>query len=157
MSVRYRLWTAVPIVIVIIGLVIEFGGVGGQLKESQSGWRPVNEQVEKLLQDAEERVEEPNVQKAADVVTGRSDESPKEAEQSRPAEPPLNINDANVAALDGLPGIGPSKAEAIIAYRTAHGPFETIEDIMKVKGIGEAVFAKLKGKISTNGSEANGK
>ena len=48
-----------------------------------------------------------------------------------------------------LPGIGESKAKDIINYREANGPFQTIEDIMKVPGIGESVFAKIQETITT--------
>ena len=50
--------------------------------------------------------------------------------------------------LDKLPGIGPSIAQAIIDYRTQNGPFKTIEGINEVKGIGDALFAKIKGSIT---------
>lgn len=56
----------------------------------------------------------------------------------------ININTASIYELDRLPNIGPSKAEAIVAYRTEHGAFEQIEDIMEVSGIGEATFEELK-------------
>jgi competence protein ComEA len=61
---------------------------------------------------------------------------------------PININTASAEELDTLPGIGPSIAQAIIAYRTQHGPFKTIEEIDAVKGIGDAVFAKIKDQIT---------
>ena len=60
----------------------------------------------------------------------------------------ININTATVEELDKLPGIGPSIAKAIIDYRTANGPFKTIEDINNVKGIGDALFAKIKDSIT---------
>jgi competence protein ComEA len=63
----------------------------------------------------------------------------------------VNINTATKEELDALPGIGPVKAQAIIDYRTANGPFKTPEDIMKVKGIKEGEFGKLKGEISVSG------
>jgi competence protein ComEA len=47
-----------------------------------------------------------------------------------------------------LPGVGPSKAKAIIAYREEHGPFAAPEDLMKVKGIGQKTFDGLKSRIS---------
>jgi len=60
----------------------------------------------------------------------------------------LNINTANAADLDGLPGIGPSIAQRIIEYRTANGPFQSVEDLQKVKGIGPALFTKIAPLIS---------
>ena len=59
----------------------------------------------------------------------------------------VNINTADAAALETLPGIGPSKAEAILEYRNTNGPFQTVEDLMNVSGIGEKTFEKLKDKI----------
>ena len=56
----------------------------------------------------------------------------------------VNINTASVTELDTLPGIGPAIAQRIIDYRTAHGLFNKIEDLMNVKGIGPAIFDKLK-------------
>ena len=55
----------------------------------------------------------------------------------------ININTADEATLETLPGIGPSKAAAIITYRTDNGPFATIEDIENVSGIGPSTFAEI--------------
>jgi competence protein ComEA len=55
----------------------------------------------------------------------------------------LNLNTASAADLDSLPGIGQSFAERIVEYRTTNGPFQSIEDLQKVKGIGPALYAKL--------------
>lgn len=60
----------------------------------------------------------------------------------------ININTATAAQLETLPGIGPGKAEAIIAHRNEHGPFATIEDIMLVSGIGETTFASIQPHIT---------
>ena len=64
----------------------------------------------------------------------------------------VNINTASKEELDALPEIGPVKAQAIIDYRTKNGPFKTPEDIMKVSGIKEGTFAKVKGLISVSGA-----
>jgi len=61
----------------------------------------------------------------------------------------VNINTADATKLMTLPGIGEVRAKSIIDYRTANGPFKTIEDIMLVKGIKEGVFAKIRDRIST--------
>ena len=60
----------------------------------------------------------------------------------------IDINTADEALLCTLPGIGTTKAQDIIAYRTANGRFETIEDIMKVPGIKEHVYRKLQNNIT---------
>jgi competence protein ComEA len=59
----------------------------------------------------------------------------------------VNINTASKEVLDELPGIGPVRAQAILDYR-AEKKFETIEDIMKVKGIKQAEFGKIKEMIT---------
>ena len=59
----------------------------------------------------------------------------------------MNINLAGEADLDALPGVGPSTARAIVEDREANGPFSTIEDLMRVSGIGEKKFEKLKSSI----------
>ena len=62
----------------------------------------------------------------------------------------LNINTASAEELDKLPGIGPSKANAIVNYRNQNGNFKTIEEIQKVKGIKEGLFAKIKDHIKVS-------
>jgi competence protein ComEA len=60
----------------------------------------------------------------------------------------VNINTATQEELEGLPGIGPTRARAIIAYREEHGPFPDIEAIQEVEGIGEGIFEEIKGLIT---------
>jgi competence protein ComEA len=56
----------------------------------------------------------------------------------------ININLADREELDSLPGIGLAKADAIIDYRTSQGDFLSIEEILKVPGIGESIFTQIK-------------
>lgn len=60
----------------------------------------------------------------------------------------VNLNTATLEELDALPGVGPSTAKNIIAYREAHGGFAAPEEIMNVKRIGEKTFDKLKAHIT---------
>lgn len=60
----------------------------------------------------------------------------------------ININTASAAELQNLPRIGPKVAQRIIDYRTQNGPFKKVEDLMKVRGIGEKVFNQIKDLIT---------
>ena len=57
---------------------------------------------------------------------------------------PVNINGARKSDLEAIPGIGPKTAEKVIDYRNKHGRFNKIEDIMKVPGIKDKKFEKIK-------------
>ena len=61
----------------------------------------------------------------------------------------VNINTATQAELESLPWIGPALAQGIIAYREANGPFDSIEEIMDVYGIGPKTFENIKDLITT--------
>jgi competence protein ComEA len=67
---------------------------------------------------------------------------------SKTADAKVSINMADLNALDTLPGIGPSMAQKIIDYRRANGPFQSLEDLKKVPGIGESKYQNLKEKIT---------
>jgi competence protein ComEA len=60
----------------------------------------------------------------------------------------ININKADVAALDKLNGIGAKKAESIIAWRDKHGEFKSLDAIKDVPGIGDKLFEKIKNDIA---------
>ena len=57
---------------------------------------------------------------------------------------PINLNSASDADLETLPGIGPALAQRIIAYRTQHGSFRSVDELRNVSGIGDAKFAEIK-------------
>ena len=56
----------------------------------------------------------------------------------------VNINTANEAELEQLPGIGPSISSKIVEYRNKNGKFKNVEDIKNVTGIGDSKFEKIK-------------
>ena len=83
---------------------------------------------------------------------------PKKGEETNPQqvmpfqadaeeEGKVAINSASSDVLQQLQGIGPAKAEAIIAYREEHGPFQSVEDLLNVSGIGEKSLEKIKNDI----------
>ena len=57
---------------------------------------------------------------------------------------PLNLNSATEEQLKNIPGIGPSKAKEILNYREQNHGFNSIDDLMKIKGFGKKTFEKLK-------------
>jgi competence protein ComEA len=72
------------------------------------------------------------------------------AQETRPnsrattATAPVNLNTATAAELELLPGVGPATAQRIVEYRQQQGGFKKVEELMNVRGIGEASFLKLK-------------
>jgi len=66
----------------------------------------------------------------------------------------VNLNTATKDELVALPGIGPAKAQAILDYRSAHGPFKAVEEVKDVKGIGAKRFEKLKGELTVSAPAA---
>src|SRR5579885_590792 len=65
----------------------------------------------------------------------------------------VNVNSASAEELMQLPGIGKSKADAIIAYRQAH-PFKSVSELTEVKGIGPKMLEKLQPSVTIDGSVA---
>ncbi|MEX1248034.1 MAG: helix-hairpin-helix domain-containing protein [Anaerolineales bacterium] len=57
---------------------------------------------------------------------------------------PININTATIDQLDQLPGVGPTLAQSIVAYRESNGPFETLDDLQNVPGIGPRTFEAIR-------------
>ncbi|GBD10671.1 ComE operon protein 1 [bacterium HR23] len=57
---------------------------------------------------------------------------------------PLDLNTADVHALESLPGIGPVLAQRIVDYRTRYGPFSQVDDLLKVQGIGPKTLERIR-------------
>ena len=67
---------------------------------------------------------------------------------AKPTSAKVNINTADEAALMAIKGIGKTKAKAIIDYRQKNGDFKTVDDLTKVKGIGEKSLSKFKDQVT---------
>jgi competence protein ComEA len=86
---------------------------------------------------------------AAPVADGEQVVVPVKGQASQAAATPskpaiVRLNQADVAALDTLPGVGPATAQRIIAWRDEHGPFGSVEDLLDVPGIGESKLAAMR-------------
>jgi competence protein ComEA len=96
---------------------------------------------------------------ASSLADGQQVYVPKQGEESLPVQPSslqpasggkVNINTADAATLETLPGIGPALAQRILDFRQASGPFERIEDVMEVSGIGPGIFDQIRELIATD-------
>lgn len=101
--------------------------------------------------EANQRIWLPTQQEADDPSAGSAGstggvEWPDETVSKR-----IDINQADAALLDSLPGIGPATAADIVAYRESQGAFKKTEDVMNVPGIKESRFARLKDLICVTG------
>lgn len=67
---------------------------------------------------------------------------------SPPGDGLVNLNTATVEDLDRLPGVGPTLAQRIVDYRTAHGGFRTVDQLREVDGIGPSKFTEIKDKVT---------
>lgn len=87
-----------------------------------------------VVQDIKTAAEQPPANTTAPVVQATSSM--------------VNINTASAAELDTLPGVGPATAQKIIDYRTAHGPFKSVDDLINVNGIGPSKLGEIKPKAA---------
>ena len=137
--------------------------VGRAAEPEGTPWRAVNEEIGEWLAAKEAALAAAEAAEAAALgqsqdtaalpVSPATDPAPSAPEADPPASaaPPsaaerslVDLNRATLEQLDALPGIGPAKARAIIAYRETNGPFRKAEDLLNVSGIGAATFEKLR-------------
>ena len=96
-----------------------------------------------------EQITVPSKVAAESSGTASSDSSSSQASgaSSSSSNGKVNINTADAAGLQQISGIGPSKAQKIIAYREQNGKFKSVEDLINVSGIGEKTLASIKDQI----------
>jgi competence protein ComEA len=88
---------------------------------------------------------------AANPTESDSETSSQTSSRSGAAlEGQININTATMAELEALPGVGPAIAERIVSYRKDN-PFKARNQVMRIKGIGEKTFAKIKDYLVVEG------
>lgn len=74
--------------------------------------------------------------------------------QKKPPAEPVNLNTATIAQLEQVPGIGPSRARAIVNLREKSGPFERVDDLLAIRGINKATLEKLRPYVIVTPPEA---
>ncbi len=134
---------------------MDYLNLAGTIGDGQKVYVPTNGEVDSLAENGWNALE------AAQSEAKRNASNPATSDDQSALNPDhetaktgnsqrVNINTADQAALTGLPGIGEAKARSIIAYRTEHGHFSSIEEIMEISGIKEAVFSKIKDYITVD-------
>jgi len=126
-------------------------------------WTPVNTQLAQSLDTLNSKapsqpINDPQDQQPTVTTVPSNEEAPEPKPEPEPepapgssvidppsqtAETRLNLNAATLEQLENLPGIGPSKAKAILAYRERHGGYRSIDELLDVKGIGQKMLEKL--------------
>ncbi|MEC0265991.1 helix-hairpin-helix domain-containing protein [Paenibacillus anseongense] len=163
---RYRKFLYVAIMVCFVVFVVWPFVTGGRSSMIQTEFEPVNAQIEALIVNGEETALEsiatpgatfettettetstPNASPAA-PLTSITSESPspklKGSQSPSPSTGLLDLNTATLKQLNDLPGIGDSKAKAILEYRLKKGRFSRVEELTEVKGIGDKMLEKLK-------------
>jgi comEA protein len=103
--------------------------------------------VSVIEKSARARYSSPSTEKeeTRTVESGSTNPNETEAEQTSPQK--MDINAANAYELEGLPGIGPVLARRIIEYREKHGRFQTLSELKKVTGIGDAKLEAVRNRV----------
>lgn len=117
-----------------------------QIEQEESAW---DESAEGGAEQAADLADEAA---PADQESMAGEDAPAEA-AAAPGEK-ININKASKAALESIPGIGPTTAQRIIDYRESSGPFKSTDELKKVKGIGPKAFEKLADHVTVTGGSS---
>jgi comEA protein len=133
------------------GLVIKYSGwkktneydYSQTDKNFESKLKSSFEELKAQDQDSGKQIRAQEITALADSIGIEIEKKPGVQKELKPGVK-ININSALAADLTRLPGIGEVMAERIIEYRESNGSFKKTEDIMKVKGIGEKKFEKIK-------------
>jgi competence protein ComEA len=116
--------------------------IGGAV--NNPGFYPLkaSDTVEALIQAAGGTIQSAGGSVASADLSGLKLYIPEAGEEAEPQK--IDLNRAEAWLLEALPGIGETKAKAIVAYRQQNGPFQNINEITKVEGIGAATYEQIK-------------
>ena len=142
--------TGAPLVIDVVGAVIHPGllrlAPGSRVADAIAAAGGVSADAD-LAQVNQARTladgEQVRVPRRGEVLPTTVGPRPGAKAPTVPAQP-VDLNAATAAELDALPGVGPSTAAAIVEWRTRHGRFRSVEDLLEVPGIGDAKLDRLR-------------
>ena len=92
----------------------------------------------------------------APVDSGSTAQPPPEADPSPSPDDPLDVNAASPSALEALPGIGPTFAKRIVRYRSTQRPFQRVEELKRVNGIGPHTLTDLRPLVRIGSPDSTG-
>lgn len=147
----------VPLFLIAAAAVLLAVAFAQPKEKAPDDWVQLSREVGNALQQQEatkaEEQEAVQPEEAKDEVPASSKQSELPSQASGEGEKgqipagKLDVNQATAEQLDTLKGIGPAKAQAIIADREQNGPFQSVEDLLRVKGIGNKLLAGIKDSI----------
>lgn len=153
-------WLIITIMAIIGFVLCIWLWMKPQLKPQAATWVDLNEQI-KILTKEDMELKRKGVKISSDNGTGAEQKIKHQRHGNHFASTHLkaesmkgdltsariNVNEATMDMLKKLPGIGGSKAKAIVTYRDKHGAFRQVDDLKKVKGIGPKLLAAIRDKV----------
>lgn len=119
-----------------------------QFDQAYLNWKAQQQAHDAQLKKVDDQyyLSRPNSQKSPSNSNHKGSSS--SAQSSNSSALKVSLNSANAEQLQQLTGVGAKKAQAIIAYRNQNGGFKSIDDLKKVKGIGEKLFEQNRARLS---------